>query len=110
MYSKSTFFISPEDGDSMFLRNVGVYIRVYTCLHTPDQQNRHLHSREPNISHARHDITYTYDKENPKMQYVICGEDFANSNLKTSVFRRHLEISHLTQADKPLIYKQKGNK
>jgi hypothetical protein len=23
--------VSPEDGDSMFLRNVGIYLRVYTA-------------------------------------------------------------------------------
>jgi hypothetical protein len=37
---------SPEDGDSMFLRNVGVYLQVHTALQTI----RPTSTRDRNVS------------------------------------------------------------
>jgi hypothetical protein len=39
-----TWHFSPENGDSMFLRNIGIYLQVHTAL---QPKNQHQHGNEP---------------------------------------------------------------
>jgi uncharacterized membrane protein len=48
------FFI-PEDGDIMFLRNVGIYLRVHMA--SQQEQHRHIHRRVNLKSHVLKFIT-----------------------------------------------------
>jgi hypothetical protein len=44
------------------------------------------------------------DHECPKPRCVICGDVLANSSLKPSLLRRHLETRHPTQMNKPVDF------
>jgi hypothetical protein len=53
LYNPSTFHLChfrPEDGDSMFLRNVGIDLRNHTAPH-PRQHQHHANRRENLKSH-----------------------------------------------------------
>ncbi|XP_067126358.1 zinc finger BED domain-containing protein 5-like [Centruroides vittatus] len=47
---------------------------------------------------------FTGDESEPKPLCVICNEVLANSSLKPSLLRRHIETKHPTHKDKPLEY------
>lgn len=47
---------------------------------------------------------FTGDESEPKPLCVICNEVLANSGLKPSLLRRHLETKHPAHRDKPLEY------
>jgi hypothetical protein len=49
-------------------------------------------------------ITCYGDQECPKPWYVICGAVLANSSLKPSPLRRHLETRHPTQMNEPVDF------
>jgi hypothetical protein len=44
------------------------------------------------------------DQECPKPRCVICGDVLANSSLKPSLLRRHLETRHPTKTNKPVDF------
>jgi hypothetical protein len=49
-------------------------------------------------------FTCSGDLECPKPQCIICGDVLANSILKPSQLRRHLETGHPTQMNKPVDF------
>jgi hypothetical protein len=49
-------------------------------------------------------FTYSGNQECPKLLCVICGDVLANSSLKPSLLRRHLETRHPTQMNKPVDF------
>jgi hypothetical protein len=56
---------------------------------------------------------FTGEESGPKPLCVICNEVLANSSLKPSLLRRHLETRHPAHKDKPVKYfkrKLAGNK
>jgi hypothetical protein len=46
------FIFNPEDGDSMFHRNIGIYLQIHTTSQSRKKQYRHVHSREDLKSHT----------------------------------------------------------
>jgi hypothetical protein len=49
-------------------------------------------------------FTCSDDQERLKPRRVICGDVLANSSLKPSLLRRHLESRHPTQMNKPIDF------
>jgi hypothetical protein len=49
-------------------------------------------------------FTYSGDQECPKLRCVSCGDVIANSSLKPSLLRRHLETRQPTQMNKPVDF------
>jgi hypothetical protein len=49
-------------------------------------------------------FTFSSDQECPKQRCVICGNVLANSSLKPSLLRRHLETRHTNQMNKPVDF------
>uniref|UniRef100_A0A8C3HDY0 Uncharacterized protein n=1 Tax=Chrysemys picta bellii TaxID=8478 RepID=A0A8C3HDY0_CHRPI len=64
--------------------------------------------RKYDDDYIKYGFTCIGDQECPKPLCVICGDVLANSSLKPSLLRRHLETRHPAQLDKPVdFFKQK---
>jgi hypothetical protein len=59
--NKSLKFLSPEDGDRMFLQNNGIYLQVHVALQ-PEDQHQHLH----HYKNLKSQIAYTLIKKKKK--------------------------------------------
>uniref|UniRef100_A0A674J7L1 HAT C-terminal dimerisation domain-containing protein n=1 Tax=Terrapene triunguis TaxID=2587831 RepID=A0A674J7L1_9SAUR len=57
--------------------------------------------RKYDDDYIKYDFTCIGDQECPKPLCVICGDVLANSSLKPSLLRCHLETRHPAQLDKP---------
>ncbi|CAM4590106.1 unnamed protein product [Lepidochelys olivacea] len=60
--------------------------------------------RKYDDDYIKYGFTCTGDQERPKPLCVICGDVLANSSLKPSILRRHLETRHPAQLDKPVDF------
>jgi hypothetical protein len=58
---------SPEDGDCLFLRNVGIYLQVPTRRYNLKDQHRHLYRRQ-NLRSCRYNLTKVTRTLNPESQ------------------------------------------
>ncbi|XP_065254448.1 zinc finger BED domain-containing protein 5-like [Emys orbicularis] len=60
--------------------------------------------RKYDDDYIKYGFTCTGDQECPKPLCVICGDVLANSSLKPSLLRRHLETRHPAQLNKPVDF------
>jgi hypothetical protein len=57
--------------------------------------------RKYDDDYVKFGFTCSDDQEYPRPRCVICGDVLANSSLKPSLLRRHLETRQPTQMNKP---------
>ena len=57
-------------------------------------------NRKYDNNYIRFGFSYIGDKDCPRPQCVVCGDILANSSLKPSLLKRHLETKHPTHVNK----------
>ncbi|XP_035216039.1 zinc finger BED domain-containing protein 5-like [Stegodyphus dumicola] len=82
-----------------------------SCSEVPFHQTKNKGNDDRKGKKRKYDSDYlqlgfhfTGDESEPKPLCVICNEVLANSSLKPSLLRRHIETKHPTHKDKPLEY------
>ncbi|XP_067121126.1 zinc finger BED domain-containing protein 5-like [Centruroides vittatus] len=82
-----------------------------SCSEVPFHQTKNKGNDDRKEKKRKYDSDYlqlgfhfTGDESEPKPLCVICNEVLANSSLKPSLLRRHIETKHPTHKDKPLEY------